>query len=89
MCLDELDASDAGRHKLGDGDQAVAEPMDDVPLLDRVGDRLDIDAAARRSCPRTTSTACYRDVSQLDYAEIAQVLGIPAGTVRSRIARGR
>lgn len=30
-----------------------------------------------------------RDVLGLDYAEIAEVLQIPAGTVRSRIARGR
>lgn len=30
-----------------------------------------------------------RDVADLDYAEIAEVLGIPPGTVRSRIARGR
>ena len=30
-----------------------------------------------------------RDVCRLDYAEIAEVLDIPPGTVRSRIARGR
>ena len=30
-----------------------------------------------------------RDVGGLDYAEISQQLGIPPGTVRSRIARGR
>ena len=30
-----------------------------------------------------------RDVADLDYAEIAEVLDIPAGTVKSRIARGR
>lgn len=30
-----------------------------------------------------------RDVGGLDYAEIAETLGIPPGTVRSRIARGR
>ena len=30
-----------------------------------------------------------RDLADLDYAEIAEVLGLPAGTVRSRIARGR
>jgi RNA polymerase sigma-70 factor (ECF subfamily) len=30
-----------------------------------------------------------RDVADLDYAEIAEVLGVPVGTVKSRIARGR
>jgi RNA polymerase sigma-70 factor, ECF subfamily len=30
-----------------------------------------------------------RDLCDLDYGEIAEVLGVPAGTVRSRIARGR
>jgi len=30
-----------------------------------------------------------RDVLDLDYEEIAEILGIPGGTVRSRIARGR
>lgn len=30
-----------------------------------------------------------RDVMDLDYAEIGEVLGLPPGTVRSRIARGR
>ena len=30
-----------------------------------------------------------RDCAGLDYAEIAETLRIPPGTVRSRIARGR
>jgi RNA polymerase sigma-70 factor, ECF subfamily len=91
VCLDEL------RRKrrrpvtsFGDGNQAVAEPMDDVPLLDdRVGDRLDIDAALAKLPADFRAAVVLRDVCQLDYAEIGQVLGIPAGTVRSRIARGR
>lgn len=30
-----------------------------------------------------------RDLAELDYAEIAELLGLPPGTVRSRISRGR
>jgi RNA polymerase sigma-70 factor (ECF subfamily) len=30
-----------------------------------------------------------RDLQDMDYKEIAQVLGIPEGTVKSRISRGR
>ena len=39
--------------------------------------------------PDFRAAVVLRDVCQLDYAEISQVLGIPPGTVRSRIARGR
>ena len=91
-CLDELRRQ---RRRpvtsFGDGDQAAtADPMDDVPLLDdRVGDRLDIDAALGKLPGDFRAAVVLRDVCQLDYAEIGQVLGIPAGTVRSRIARGR
>lgn len=39
--------------------------------------------------PDFRTAVVLRDVEDLDYAQIATVLEIPVGTVRSRIARGR
>jgi RNA polymerase sigma-70 factor (ECF subfamily) len=57
--------------------------------IDEVAGRLDTDAALRRLSPEHRAAVVLRDVCGLDYAEIADVLRLPAGTVRSRIARGR
>jgi RNA polymerase sigma-70 factor (ECF subfamily) len=51
--------------------------------------RLDIDAALRQLPPEFRAPVVLRDLCGLDYAEISEVLSIPPGTVRSRIARGR
>lgn len=56
---------------------------------EHVADRLDIDAALATLSVEHRAAVVLRDVCTLDYAEIAEVLDIPAGTVRSRIARGR
>ena len=56
---------------------------------ERVVDRLDIDAALGRLPEDFRVAVVLRDVADLDYAEIAEALSIPIGTVRSRIARGR
>jgi len=51
--------------------------------------RLDVDAALATLPPDYRAAVALRDLADLDYAEIAAVLRIPIGTVRSRIARGR
>jgi RNA polymerase sigma-70 factor, ECF subfamily len=56
---------------------------------DAVGARLDVDAALRRLPEDFRVAVVLRDLCDLDYAEIAEVIGVPPGTVRSRIARGR
>jgi RNA polymerase sigma-70 factor (ECF subfamily) len=60
-------------------------PADDS----QVADRLDIDAALSQLSPEYRAAVALRDLVGMDYAEIADVLGVPPGTVRSRIARGR
>jgi RNA polymerase sigma-70 factor (ECF subfamily) len=74
-----------------------AELSDDRPVVGAVGGgvesvvaaRLDVDAALARLSPEFRAAVVLRDLCDLDYAEIAEVLDVPIGTVRSRIARGR
>lgn len=56
---------------------------------EQVSSRIDVDAALQTIAPEFRAAVVLRDLCALDYAEIAEVLDIPAGTVRSRIARGR
>lgn len=56
---------------------------------DRVDDQLAIDAALDELSDDFRVVVVLRDVIDLDYQEIADVLDIPLGTVKSRIARAR
>ena len=56
---------------------------------DRVGARMDVDAALATLPEEFRVAVVLRDLCDLDYAEIAEVLDVPPGTVRSRISRGR
>jgi RNA polymerase sigma-70 factor (ECF subfamily) len=64
----------------------VAAPGDDPELA---GTRVDVDVALRSLRMEFRAPLVLRDLCGLDYAEIAEILELPPGTVRSRIARGR
>jgi RNA polymerase sigma-70 factor (ECF subfamily) len=66
-----------------DGRTAGPDPAGSVSA------RVDVDAALAQLPPEFRAAVVLRDLCGLDYAEIAEVLRIPPGTVRSRIARGR
>lgn len=97
-CLDELRRRKR-RPELGNADDVTAsEPTlrraaggagATDPTGDDVSRRLAVDAALARLAPEFRAAVVLRDLCQLDYAEIAEVLEVPVGTVRSRIARGR
>lgn len=69
-----------------DNSHQVADPVDSAE--DAVT-RLDVDAALASLPSEYRTVVVLRDVAGLSYAEIAEILGLPGGTVRSRIARGR
>jgi RNA polymerase sigma-70 factor (ECF subfamily) len=73
----------------GGGTGAGGRGPAEVPGIDGLPDRLAIDAALAQLPPEFRAPVVLRDLCDLDYAEIAAVLEIPPGTVRSRIARGR
>ncbi|MBW3614131.1 MAG: RNA polymerase sigma factor [Actinobacteria bacterium] len=56
---------------------------------DAAADRVDIDRALAQLPLEFRVAVVLRDLSGLEYSEIAEVLGVPVGTVKSRIARGR
>lgn len=59
------------------------------PGIESYADRSVLETALGALAEEFRVAVVLRDVCDLDYAEIAAVLEIPPGTVRSRIARGR
>jgi RNA polymerase sigma-70 factor (ECF subfamily) len=99
-CLDELRrrsrrplphaASFVGADRRDDGPAPEGPAVTDGRAdIDALVDRLDVDAALAGLPHEFRVAVVLRDLCDLDYAEIARVLGIPTGTVKSRIARGR
>lgn len=48
-----------------------------------------LQAALQKLSPELRETVILRDLQEMEYREIAQALGIPEGTVKSRLNRGR
>jgi RNA polymerase sigma-70 factor, ECF subfamily len=87
-CLDELRRR--GRRPVAMSDELLGSYVSDSPeLASSVSDRLTIDAALAELPEEFRAAVVLRDVLGYDYNQIAHVLGVPAGTVKSRIARGR
>lgn len=90
-CLDELRRR-RRRPTVSIVEEAQAIGREDgasVDLDEQVTTRLAVDEALQRLPLEFRAAVVLRDVCALDYAEIAEILDIPPGTVRSRIARGR
>ena len=74
-------------------EEAAATGSDAADSPERILLRATLDAdlqAALDALPEAFREAVWlRDVEEFSYAEIAEMLGIPIGTVMSRISRGR
>ena len=67
--------------------QSSARRPDELTLLHELSTQ--IQAGLIKLSPELREAVILRDLQQLDYAEIQQVLSVPEGTVKSRINRGR
>jgi RNA polymerase sigma-70 factor, ECF subfamily len=60
-----------------------------APSDETVATAVDVESAVMQLPVDYRAPVVLRDMCGLDYAEIEEILEIPAGTVKSRIARGR
>jgi RNA polymerase sigma-70 factor (ECF subfamily) len=67
---------------------AAAPERPDHAVAGREASRI-LQAALRKLSPDLREAVILRDLQEMEYREIADVLGIPEGTVKSRINRGR
>ena len=67
---------------------ATASERPDHALAGRETSRI-LQAALQKLSPDLREAVILRDLQEMEYREIADVLGIPEGTVKSRINRGR
>jgi len=76
----DVDVVSLARPSALDSPQVALEQRDRVALL-----RAALDTLA----PSLRTAVMLRDIQELSYQEIAEKLGVPEGTVKSRINRGR
>ena len=86
------DSMDAGWEQGSDASRA--DPIVDqrtTPFQQAVRNQLEemVQHALAKVSPELREAVILRDLQDMDYKEIAEVLAIPQGTVKSRISRGR
>ncbi len=87
------DSLDAGYEDDGRGATMADRLADTRPTQEAYATGLELKAkiqqALKQLSPELREAVVFRDLEDMDYKEIAQVLRIPEGTVKSRISRGR
>lgn len=89
-CLDLIRAESRARARtMGTAGAGLDELADVADAEAAVDTRLDVTAALARLSPDHRAILVLVDLEGLPLAEAADVLGVPVGTVASRLARGR
>jgi RNA polymerase sigma-70 factor (ECF subfamily) len=69
-------------------ERSAASARTDGMVAGREASEL-LQAALQKLSPELRETVILRDLEEMEYKEIAQVLNVPEGTVKSRLNRGR
>ena len=81
--------NESGEPGLGQYPEAAIERETPETNLIQIGAHATLQAAMEKLPPALLEVILLCDVEEMKYREIAEVLGIPIGTVMSRIARAR
>jgi RNA polymerase sigma factor (sigma-70 family) len=68
---------------------AAAGAGDPAAAIERQVERQRVDTALRALTPLLREVIVLRELEELAYADIARIVGVPIGTVMSRLARAR
>jgi RNA polymerase sigma factor (sigma-70 family) len=88
VLVDDLSDEQRGEAERG-GNLADASDQSPEQELIRRADEARLELAIRALPEQFREALVLRDVQGLDYREIAEVIGVPIGTVMSRLARAR
>ena len=83
---DSMDGEEDGPSKL---DRLADTGRNQEQQLAGMELRAQIQEALKQVSPELREAVILRDLEDMDYKDIAEVLGVPQGTVKSRISRGR
>lgn len=84
-----LQAMDGGPEEEGTGDTRDPAGADAADTPERVARRIDLQAALQKLTPEHREVLLLREFQGLSYEEMAEALGVPRGTVESRLHRAR
>lgn len=76
----------SSRHRMVELDEAQDTPHDPMPRLTL---QLDLERALSHLTPQAREVLLLIGMEQFSYGEAAQMLGVPVGTVMSRLSRAR
>jgi len=92
LCIDRIRRRKA-RSEADDGESVLSFASDTAPGPGKLAQSQDLGRLIRQSLdaltPRDRAVVVMREVQGLPYEEIADILGLPLGTVKARLHRAR